>query len=66
MNFFSFLFIIRFLLGNNVKNILNLIKLFGIILIVNHIFACIWIKIHYLQINRNGLDSVTWLNNLDL
>jgi hypothetical protein len=37
-----------------------------VVLIVNHIFACLWIKIHYLQINSKGEGTLTWLNSLDV
>jgi hypothetical protein len=37
-------------MANNTKNILNLFQLFLVVLIVGHITACIWIKIHFLEI----------------
>jgi hypothetical protein len=44
---------------------MSIIKLFFIILVINHIFACMWIKLHFIQIKENSF-SLTWLSPLDI
>ena len=57
--FFCFV-LCRWILGTKLRTILNLIQLLITIIMVAHVFACIWIFIHYYQ-QAYWPSETTWI-----
>lgn len=55
----------RLILGPKVKSLIGLFKLIISILVISHLFACIWILVHRLEYMKDP-DTTTWLTRLEI